>query len=94
MIVFAPEAISDAQRLYEFLKPKNPTAAARAMTAIWNKLQLVETMPGLGYRTRFPHIRQVRILLGKRGYVARYTIRESDGALLVLRIWHSRESRP
>jgi toxin ParE1/3/4 len=63
------------------------------MTAIWNKLHLVETMPGLGYRTNVPRIRQVRIHFGKRGYVARYTIRESDGALVILRLWHGREAR-
>jgi len=93
MIVFAPEAISDARRLHEFLSAHNPDAATRAMTAVWNKLELVETMPGLGYRTDRLHIRQVRIQFGKRGYVARYTIRESDGALVVLRLWHGREAR-
>ncbi len=93
MIVFAPEAISDAQRLYGFLKPENPQAAARAMAAIWNKLQLIEAMPGLGYRTRSPRVRPIGVLFGKRGYVVRYTIRERDGALIVLRIWHSREVR-
>ncbi|MBV8976608.1 MAG: type II toxin-antitoxin system RelE/ParE family toxin [Alphaproteobacteria bacterium] len=93
MIVFAPEAISDVRRLYDFLNPLNPDAALRAMAAIWSKLQLVETMPALGYRTRRPRIRQVRIHFGKRGYVARYTIRESDGALVVLRLWHGREFR-
>ncbi len=94
MIIFAPEAISDAKRLYEFLKPENPEAAMRAMAAIWNKLQLVECMPGLGYRTRSPLIRQIGVPFGKRGYIVRYTLRESDGALIVLRIWHGREARP
>jgi plasmid stabilization system protein ParE len=93
VIVFAPEAISDARRLYEFLEPHNPPAAARAMAAIWTKLHLVETMPGLGSRTRSPRIRQVRIQFGKRGYIARHTISESDGALIVLRSWHGRERR-
>lgn len=93
MIIFAPEAISDAHRLYDFLKPENPKAAARALAAIWTKLQLVESMPGLGYRTKSHRIRQISVLFGKRGYVVRYTIRESDGALIVLRIWHSREER-
>ena len=93
MIVFTSEAISDVQRLYDFLRSDNPQAAARAMTAIWSKLQLVEFMPGLGHRTKSSRIRQVLVQFGKRGYVARYTIRESDGALIVLRIWHSREAR-
>jgi len=93
MIVLTSEAISDIQRLYDFLRLENPQAAARAVTAIWSKLQLVELMPGIGYRTRSARIRQVLVQFGKGGYVARYTIRESDGALIVLRIWHSREAR-
>jgi toxin ParE1/3/4 len=94
MIAFAPEAISDMQRLYEFLKSENPSAARRAMSAIWQKLELVEAMPALGMRTHSPFIRQILVRFVKRGYVARYTIRESDGAMIVLRIWHGREARP
>lgn len=94
MIVFAPEAISDVRRPHEFLESSNPHAAARAMAAVWAKLQLLETMPGIGYRTKSPRIRQTRIQFGKRGYILRYTIRESDGALIVLRLWHGREKRP
>jgi plasmid stabilization system protein ParE len=93
MIVFSSDAIADAQRLYEFLRPENPDAAARAMAAIWNKLELIEQMPSLGYRTKSPFIRQTRIQFGKRGYVVRYTIRGSDTALVVLRIWHGREAQ-
>jgi len=93
MIFFTAEATADSQRLYEFLEPKNPGAAARAMQAIWTKLELVERMPGLGLKTRSPHVRQVVARFGKEGYVVRYTVREADGALLVLRIWHAREAR-
>ncbi|HEV2561499.1 MAG TPA: type II toxin-antitoxin system RelE/ParE family toxin [Rhizomicrobium sp.] len=93
MIFFSTEAISDSQRVYEFLESKNPGAAARAMSAIWAKLELLEHMPGLGHKTRSPRIRQITVQFGKRGYVVRYTIREADGALLILRIWHGREIR-
>jgi plasmid stabilization system protein ParE len=78
------------QRLYEFLKYENPEAARHAMMAIWQKLELVETMPALGVRTNSPFIRQILVRFGRGGYVARYTIRESDGAMIVLRIWHGR----
>jgi toxin ParE1/3/4 len=50
-------------------------------------------MPALGMRTKSPFIRQAIVRFGKRGYVARYTILEEDGALIVLRIWHGREAR-
>jgi plasmid stabilization system protein ParE len=94
MIFFAPEAISDVQQLYDFLESENPDAAKRAMTAIYRKLELVENMPGLGIRTRSAFIRQTVIRFGKRGYIARYTVRERDGAMIVLRIWHGREIQP
>jgi plasmid stabilization system protein ParE len=93
MIVFSPDAVEDARRLYEFLRPENLPAAARAMAAIWNKLELVEKMPGLGYRTKSPSIRQLRVQFGKRRYIVRYTVRAGDAALIVLRIWHGREAR-
>jgi plasmid stabilization system protein ParE len=93
MIVFAPEAISDVQRLYNFLESESPDVAKRAMTAIWRKLELTETMPGLGIRTQSSLIRQIVVRFGKRGYIARYPIREKDGAMIVLRIWHGREMR-
>jgi len=93
MIIFASEAVSDVQRLYDFLKIENPSAAVRAMTAILRKIELVEAMPALGMRTKSPFIRQTAVRFGRRGYIVRYTIRERDGALIVLRIWHGREAR-
>ena len=93
MILFTANAVADSKRRYEFLDQKNPGAAARAMQAIRIKLELVERMPGLGSRTRSPSIRQVAVRFGKRGYVIRCTMREADGALVVLRIWHGRELR-
>jgi plasmid stabilization system protein ParE len=39
MIVLAAAAVSDAHRLYEFLKNEKPDAARRAMAAIWGKLE-------------------------------------------------------
>jgi hypothetical protein len=59
MIFFTADAVADSNRLYEFLEPKNPGAAARAMRAIWTKLELVERMPGLGLKTKSPRVRQV-----------------------------------
>jgi plasmid stabilization system protein ParE len=50
-------------------------------------------VPGLGRRTQSPYIRQVAVRFGKRGYMVRYTIRERDAALIVLRIWHGREEK-
>ena len=39
MIFFSAEAISDSQRVYEFLELKNPGAAARAMGMPWGEVK-------------------------------------------------------
>ena len=63
------------------------------MEAIARKLELVERMPGIGAPTKSPLVRQLKVHFGKYGYVVRYTLRETDGAIIVLRIWHGREDR-
>lgn len=93
MILLTAAAISDADRLHHFLRDKDASAATRAMQAIWTKLELVERMPGLGRKTKSPLIREVEARFGRSGYVVRYTIRNTDGAVIVLRIWHGREKR-
>ncbi len=93
MIVFASEAISDFERLHRFLETKDPNATARAMRAIWTKLELLEHMPGLGRKTTSPSVRKIAVKFGSWGYVVRYSVRDTDGALVVLRIWHGREAR-
>ena len=93
MIVFASEAILDFERLHRFLEIKDPNAAARAMRAIGTKLELLEHMPGLGRKTASPSVRKIAVKFGSWGYVVRYSVREPDGALVVLRIWHGRELR-
>jgi hypothetical protein len=40
---YAPRAIRDLQRLVEFLRPKNPVAAKRAVKTIMKAVQVLET---------------------------------------------------
>ena len=93
MILFASEALSDFERVRSFLEAKNPDAAARAIGAIWRALERVEHFPEIGQPTGNRDIRQIRVRFGRRGYVVRYRIRPSDGAIFVTRIWHGREAR-
>jgi plasmid stabilization system protein ParE len=93
MILLTAAAISDADRLHHFLEGKDAGATTRAMQAILTKLELIERMPGLGRKTKSPLIREVEARFGRWSYIVRYTIRDTDGALIVLRIWHGREKR-
>lgn len=93
MILFSSEALSDVRRVRNFLQARNPDAAGRAMRAIWSGLQRVERFPKVGLPTKDPGIRQIVVRFGRAGYIARYTILPSNGAVFVTRIWHTREAR-
>jgi len=93
MILLSSEAISDIDRLRTFLEVKNPSAAARAIEAIWKALEIVEQFPALGLATEAPSIRQIVVPFGSSAYIVRYRVLDATGSLYVTRIWHGREAR-
>jgi len=92
MILFSSEAVSDIERIREFLYVKNPEAAARAVRSIWAALERVEHFPKIGKPIAVGGIRQIIVRFGRRGYIVRYRIWPND-VIFVTRIWHSREAR-
>jgi plasmid stabilization system protein ParE len=93
MILFSSDAISDIERVRNFLEVRNPQAAVRAMRAIWVALGRVESAPYLGKATDDRGIRQIVVDFGRRGYIVRYRVLPPDDAIFVTRIWHGREKR-
>ena len=83
-------AYADLRRLYDFPEPINPTAAVRAVRAIFNRIERIPAQPRLGERLpRFGPREVRRVLVAK--YEIRYELTNSD--VLVLRICHAREDR-
>jgi plasmid stabilization system protein ParE len=92
--VVLPEAERDIDRLYEFLIGDSPLAAQKAMLAIDEGFALLRDNPALGIEMADrPEYRQLFVPFGKSAYVLRYRIDRDDDALVVVRIWHGRESR-
>ncbi len=93
-VVFLPEAEADIERLYAFLVDANPVAAQKAMLALDEGIDLLLQSPliGLAMEDRPPY-RQLFIPFGKSAYVMRYRIDESNETVVVVRVWHGRESR-
>lgn len=92
MIFLSPGAVADIERLREFLNEKSPDAARRALDAIWRAFEMLQTFPKLGRATEDREIRQIIVRFGAIGYIARYTTLPK-GEILILRIWHGRETR-
>ena len=83
-------ALSDLERLYEFLAPVNKTAAARILQSLTAAPASLLVNPRIGEKLEEFEPREVRrILVGH--YEMRYEIRES--IIYVLRLWHTREDR-
>ena len=84
------KAQADLVRLYEFLRPVNPTAAAKVVRQLVAGAKRIPTHPRLGLRLSEFDPRDVRrVLVGD--YELRYELTESD--VFILRIFHTREDR-
>jgi plasmid stabilization system protein ParE len=84
------KGLSDLARLYEFLSPVDPRAAARTVQSLTKAVGRLLEFPRIGERLEQFESREVRrLLIGH--YEMRYEIREDT--LYVLRIWHTREDR-
>lgn len=87
---WAQSAYGDLRRLYDFLEPVNPGAAARAVRLIVNRIERIPAQPRLGERLPRFADREVRRVLAVK-YEIRYELTDSD--VVVLRIFHAREER-
>lgn len=83
-------AYTDLQRIYEFLVPVHPVAAARSARAIVARVRRIPVQPRLGESVPGFGDRDVRRVLVQR-YEVRYEIAGSN--IYILRIFHTREDR-
>lgn len=89
-LVYTEEAIADLQRLRNFIKIHNPTAASRIAEELVYKIQLLSDFPKLGSPVEMAPVQEsIRdMTFGK--YVVRYSIHTS--VIIILRVWHGFES--
>ena len=92
-IKWLPEALLDIERLYAFLKDKNQEAAARAARAIMEGVELLRTSPRIGRpMSDDTGRRELFVSFAAGAYVLRY-MQENENTVIIIRVWHSRESR-
>ena len=89
---WTPQALSDVQRLHQFLVNKDPDAAKRAVQSIRAGVRILTTQPLIGHPAEdmAPAYREWLIPFGQSGYLVLY---RSDGdAVVLLAIRHRREA--
>ncbi|WP_282067318.1 type II toxin-antitoxin system RelE/ParE family toxin [Vibrio rotiferianus] len=91
-VIYTPSSVRDLDRIREFLKSKDPRAAARAGKTIISSMREVAKAPSIGKPIeQMPQeFRDWIIDFGQTGYVVRYRI--SGDKIVVLAVRHQRES--
>jgi plasmid stabilization system protein ParE len=85
---FTASATRDLRRLRDFIAEHDPAAAARVRKRLGRTIRLLRDQPALGKSVEaLPEVRE----LAASDYVVRYTVR--GDSVVVLRVWHGRESR-
>lgn len=91
-VVWSTGALADLDRFAEFLTLKHPSLAAKVGAAILERTTLLAEFPGLGHPVPDrPAFRECVIRVLRASYVVRY--RESNDAVVLVRVFHSREDR-
>ena len=90
-ISYAPRALSDLQRLTDFLRASDPPAAAQTAELIISAVEALQSHPLLG-RPVESDFRELVLSRGRSGYLALYRYDEARDRLLVLTIRHQREA--
>lgn len=92
-VVWTESATADLRRHYDYLKPNNPDAAAKAVQAIVQSGESLEQNPRRGAIVdEVAGLRKLLVSFGKFGFVIHYAI--LDDEVVLLRVYHGREQRP
>lgn len=90
-IEWLPGAISDLQRLREFIFPHNRTASDRAVTVIKSAIKMLSRYEYVGKPAEdLPGYYDIVIPFGVSGYVLRYRVEEDT--VFIVAIKHGKEA--
>lgn len=93
-VVYTQQALTDLERLRNFLLIVAPKKVGEAIDLIFDKLDVLERTPLLGTlesHPTFPGLRKFVIPYGKNGYIAIYKYDEKTDTVLIETIRHMRE---
>lgn len=90
-VIYAERALSDLDRLTDFLLQDEPAAALETVDLITEAVQVLENHPLIG-RSAEQGLRELVISRGQSGYVALYSYEPEQDTVLVLSVRHQREA--
>ena len=93
MIVFADEALTDLERIFEFNFERDPATALEHVARVRSAVTILEEHPEIGRPAGGgTSLRELIISHGRSGYVALYEYSPAEGLVRVLAVRHQREA--
>ena len=92
-LVVSRGAVADLVRLRMFLAGKNELAAQKAVAVLDEAMKSLLELPDRGRPTGQSGARDLIVPFGRSAYLVRYIHRAENDEIVVLRLWHGRESR-
>ncbi|MEI8163390.1 MAG: type II toxin-antitoxin system RelE/ParE family toxin [Betaproteobacteria bacterium] len=90
-LIYSARALSDLERLTDFLIETDPPAAAETVGLIEEVVELLVRHPLIGRPVEY-ELRELVISRGRTGYVSLYSFEEDQDVVLILAIRHQREA--
>lgn len=90
MIRWSPEAADDFERIINYIREQNPSAAARIARSVYERISSLESFPNSGRIGRVEETRE--LVLAPLPFVAVYRLR--DNIVEVARILHGAQRWP
>lgn len=89
-VVYSARALTNVERVFQFLRDENPSAALAAAAAIQTAIDHLGMHPLVGRRIE-GEIRELVISYGRTGYIALYRFHVLRDEVRVLALRHQRE---
>jgi addiction module RelE/StbE family toxin len=90
-LIYSGQALSDLDRLTDFLLEADPASAPDTAALIIEAVEVLANHPLIG-RPVEDGLRELIISHGRSGYVALYSYEEAEDTVLLLAIRHQREA--
>jgi plasmid stabilization system protein ParE len=92
-LVVSKEALADIERLRAFLDEKEEAAAQHAVAVLQRAVGSLEIFPGRGRPSGIPGVGELVVPFGRSAYVVRYFADRERERVVIVRVWHGRETR-
>jgi addiction module RelE/StbE family toxin len=89
-LIYSAQALTDLERLVDFLVESDPAAALKTVRLIEEAVTLLRNHPLLGHPAE-EGMRELIISRGQTGYIALYSFEAAHDAVLILAVRHQRE---